>query len=363
MGGRRTLAILGLLVFSQVCFAETFVVPDDFVTVQSAIDGANSGDLILVRPGIYTENLDFSGKEIHLRSLEGPTITILDGDQAGSVVQFTSGEEEGAILEGFTLRNGNAGFSGGGGIRISGGSSPVIRGNTIENCRASNGCGIAVFFSSPRIEGNTIRNNLRSGGSGGTGGGGILLQGAGSPQILDNLIEGNDMGGSASGGGLSLFAAGTPTIRRNRIVGNTSARSGGGLCLVNISDATIEDNLITENSPIGIEWLVPSGARGPVLRRNTIVNNLDAGDGASIPGGVGLGGNPRWLDGDLDGTLTVDMGAYEFNHVHLEITGDATPGGYAHPLLDGNRRSSDAGGSRSHSRRTDLLAVRHPLFQ
>lgn len=40
-----------------------------------------------------------------------------------------------------------------------------------------------------------------------------------------------------------------------------------------------------------------------------------------------LGGNPRFLDGLLDGTMRLDMGAHEFDNVHLEVTGNATPGG------------------------------------
>ena len=45
------------------------------------------------------------------------------------------------------------------------------------------------------------------------------------------------------------------------------------------------------------------------------------------PAGLDLYGNPRFLDGDLDSVMRVDMGAHEFSNVQLAITGSATPGG------------------------------------
>ena len=54
---------------------------------------------------------------------------------------------------------------------------------------------------------------------------------------------------------------------------------------------------------------------------------VDAGNPALAPTGSDLNGNPRLLDGNLDRAMVLDMGAYEFNNVHLSVTGDATPGG------------------------------------
>lgn len=81
-----------------------------------------------------------------------------------------------------------------------------------------------------------------------------------------------------------MFAAGTPTIRGNTIKGNTGAVEGGGISMVNFSDALIVQNLIIENQSSeggGVFWLVGSGLRGPLLISNTIANN-DARQGSGV---------------------------------------------------------------------------------
>ena len=49
---------------------------------------------------------------------------------------------------------------------------------------------------------------------------------------------------------------------------------------------------------------------------------IDAGDPLDAPRGVDFGGNLRWLDGRLDGTQRVDMGAFEFSNVRLFVIGE-----------------------------------------
>ncbi len=242
--------------------------------IQGLIDAASNGDTIIVAPGVYIGNINFGGKAITVKSDQGPTVTIIDGAGLDSVVTFNSGEGNTSVLDGFTIQNGSA--SEGGGISVQS-SSPTIINNIIADNTACAGAGIGLGFASPVIQGNIIRNNSKGGCSGGIGGGGVSIRGASSPQILDNDISGNS---SSDGGGLSLFAAGTPTIRNNVISGN----SGGAIDMVNASDALIVQNVISGNSSPtcgGISWLVPSGARGPRLVNNTIVDN-DGAQGSGI---------------------------------------------------------------------------------
>src|SRR5215470_5389855 len=109
----------------------TFRVPSDRPTIQSAINDAIGGDRVLVAPGTYSENIDFSGKAITVTSESGPQDTIIDAGNADSVVSFTSGEGRDSVLNGFTLKNGRPPSTRspeGGGIRIQG-SSPTITNN------------------------------------------------------------------------------------------------------------------------------------------------------------------------------------------------------------------------------------------
>ena len=55
---------LGILVLAGTTEGATYYVPDNYATIQAAINASANGDVIIVRPGTYMENLDFSGKEV-----------------------------------------------------------------------------------------------------------------------------------------------------------------------------------------------------------------------------------------------------------------------------------------------------------
>ena len=150
-------ALLAGVSFAAAADAATIRVPADAATIQQAIDASAAGDTVLVSPGIYAENLTFRGKAIRVVSEQGPAVTIIDGNRAGSVVTFASGETRNAVLEGFTVRNGANTFSGGG-VLIQN-SAPSIIGNSIVGNGACSGAGIYSYFSSPLIKGNTISRN------------------------------------------------------------------------------------------------------------------------------------------------------------------------------------------------------------
>jgi Right handed beta helix region/Fibronectin type III domain len=276
------LIMLAVLLSAELASAQAVInVPGDSPTIQGAIDVANPGDTVLVAPGTYFENLNFGGKAITVESTQGPLATIIDGNQAGSVVTFVSGEGPSSVLRGFTLQRGLASFDGGGMNILS--SSPTVVGNIITDNRAcSGGAGISARFSSARIEGNLITNNSGSFCSG-ISGGGIMVGGVGQVQIIDNVITGNSAA-SGFGGGIDLFAAGAPTIRGNVIRANTAAL-GGGIYIVNQSDASIVQNIINGNHAGqggGIYWVIPSGVRGPLLVNNTVASNQADTQGSGI---------------------------------------------------------------------------------
>jgi len=133
------------------------LVPQDYTTIQSAINSSNiNGDTIMVSPGSYIENIDYSGKNIYLTSeyiftMQDSTIqqTIIDGNQNGSVVMISNYETDATVLNGFTITNGS-GFS-------------------IGSSNSSSGGGIYIYNSNPQIKNCIIRNNFCYGSSGGGG--------------------------------------------------------------------------------------------------------------------------------------------------------------------------------------------------
>ena len=172
-------------------------VPDDQPTIQVAIEAAWEGALILVAPGIYRENINFYGKDITVKSIEGPVKSIIDGDRSGSAVTFANGETEEAVLDGFTIKNGSgtfitlpylgAGFYSGGGIFCEN-STPTITNCMITNNYAYLGGGFYLRDSSPSLTNCMIVRNWAVGFI--HGGGGLYLEGS-SPTITHCTISGN----------------------------------------------------------------------------------------------------------------------------------------------------------------------------
>jgi len=114
--------ILNLVFFlavSAVATAQIRHVPDEYPTIQAAIDAAEARDTVLVAQGTYYENIHFHGKNISLTStnpedLNVVAATVIDGSNAGSVVTFAGTETSDCLLTGFTITNGHSSIIGGG---------------------------------------------------------------------------------------------------------------------------------------------------------------------------------------------------------------------------------------------------------
>ena len=150
----------------------------DFNNIQSAINDSNDGDTIIVADGIYTgdgnRDISFLGKEITLRSENGPEKCIIDCNGTETEPHrgfyFHNGEDSNSILEGFTITNGNKGY----------------------------GAGIRCSSVSPKISNCVIINNTAEGSS---GGGICCIKGYGV--TVDNCIISENS--AHSGGGLASF--------------------------------------------------------------------------------------------------------------------------------------------------------------
>lgn len=249
--------------------------------IQRAIDGAASGETILVEAGTYGA-IDFGGKDVEVRSLAGPGETVIDAGGAGTAVTFDGGETRSAVLNGFTVTGGwNA--SSGAGIHVAF-SSPTIVGNIIEGNVGCSGVGLRSYFGSPRIEDNVIRGNSSAPtGYSGCRGGGVYIGGASDAELVGNEIYGNHA--DAAGGGVELNASGNPLVARNVISGNDASR-GGGLESLNANHGRFEQNVIRGNHARveggALSWTGPSSDHGFSFVNNTVVANTSDGtaDGA-----------------------------------------------------------------------------------
>jgi hypothetical protein len=245
-------------------------VPDQYGTIQEAIDAAFPADTVLVAAGTYNENILMKNEVIVQGA--GAVVTTIhgDGNPDGVVVAGVTVTGS-AKLDGFTITGG------GRGIGISG--SPVISNNIIRGNAALEwgGGGIAIWAGSPRITNNVIKENVSL--STWSGGGGILVHGA--SLISGNIITGNES--LNSGGGIYTAFGDTSTITNNIITENI-APIGGGLYGA-FSDALITGNLISDNTASETGGGITSGGWSAYGSRNIIEGNVITGNHAGLDGG------------------------------------------------------------------------------
>ncbi|MFZ4722392.1 MAG: thrombospondin type 3 repeat-containing protein [Phycisphaerales bacterium] len=139
----RTLCLIAVMASATTAWAVDRVVPDQYASIQAAIDASTNGDTVLVRRGNYSGRVDLRGRRITLKGEDGPGATIIDAQgQSGVVVNCDEGETNQTIIDGFTIRNGLDS-----GLYVSG-ASPVIRNCWFVNNQASRGGGAHIRASS-----------------------------------------------------------------------------------------------------------------------------------------------------------------------------------------------------------------------
>ncbi len=221
-GGGQVDSMGSAYVYTNFMLPTTINVPGDYSTIQGAIDAAVDGDNVLVQPGTYHENINFNGKSILVISSDGADATIIDGNQSGSVVTFTSGEGENSRLEGFTITNGSGNNdTEGGGIYCTESSPSIVNCQIIGNSVTSSGGGIYLSASSPKIDRCIVSGNTSAASSGG-----LRLDNSSSPVITDCVVTGNS---AQHGGGMSIYSGSSPWLINCTFSGNYASIQGGGL--------------------------------------------------------------------------------------------------------------------------------------
>ena len=265
-----------------------------------------SGCTVHVSAGTYDETIVLGATHAGLTLLgDGPGKTIIDRNQADRCLKM-NGMTSGTI-SGFTFTRGRSYL--GGAISCSY-SSPTIAGNEIKASTAYRGGGIWIeYTSSPVIAQNTFLANNASWNSTAPRGGAIYCHGGASPAIVENVFIAN----GAIEGGAICAPEGIGCITGNTFVANTGA--GGAINLASVAAGfPITNNVIARNEASGsgycggglcISYSAPDGFIGPLIRNNTIVDNVANAAG----GGVYLDGSPFVLTNNVLRGNTAPAGA------------------------------------------------------
>lgn len=243
-------------------------VPTDYPTIQSAVDAAGPGDLILIAPGTYREEVAITTEDLVIRG-EDRNTTVIDGEQVRSNgILITA---DGVAVENLTVINpvGNGVFWTG----VTG-----YRGSYLTTIYAGN-YGIYAFDSSDGL----IEYSL---GSGAPDSGFYVGQCDPCNAIVTDVIaEYNGMGYSGTNASTELY-----------LINSVWRHNGAGLVpntldgeeLAPFHDITIVGNLIHDNSRTDVPFknatwpsfgngIIMAGGNTSVVERNRIVNHLGNG--------------------------------------------------------------------------------------
>ncbi|UCE37258.1 MAG: right-handed parallel beta-helix repeat-containing protein [Thermoplasmata archaeon] len=258
--------------FSPSYGSATIYVPNDYPTIQDAINASKDGDTVYVFSGTYYENVVVN-KTIDLIGEDKET-TIIDGEWSGVVINvsanwvnitgFTITRSEGEYkcagiklynVHNCRLVNNNVTSNGARGIYLYYSSFINIISNTITS---NYGDGIYLYFSDENnIIGNNVSDNRFSSG--------IILHNSSNNAIENNIVSNNE------GFGIYLYQSSL-----NNIINNTcNSNSYHGISLGGSSSNMIANNTCSNNSEIGID--INNFSPDNNIIDNTVTSNLRDG--------------------------------------------------------------------------------------
>ena len=313
----------GKIGYATTWVLDTIFVPNDYSTIQAAIDAASNGAVVLVDEGTYLENINFRGKAITVTSkyiVDGDEThiqnTIIDGSNpayadSGSVVTFNSGEDSNSVICGFIITGGSGtiGYNGyygtwdksGGGIIATGGcriSHNIITQNEITRTTNSNGYGGGISCGpSTIIENNIISNNTITCELSQAAAGGVLMAGSGTRMInnsiTDNTALSNASDWNSNGGGAGIvfgnvLISGNYIARNIALAPNCTAYPcyGGGFHAFETSESVLfYDNIVIDNLAQGNAGSYGGGINlsdgsNSIISNNVIARNISSMGGA-----------------------------------------------------------------------------------
>ncbi|MHC4942330.1 MAG: C13 family peptidase [Planctomycetota bacterium] len=189
---------------------KVWYVPDDFATIQAAIDAAEDKDTVRVAAGTYSEGINFLAKKITVESLEGPLNTVIDGTGNPFTVVMEGLGTVDSTLKGFTIQGGD-----------DAGISCAYDGPTIICCRIIDNGGPGTMII----------------------GGGVSCVTGGNAHLIDCLIAGNQ---ANSGGGVGADDNCYPSLVNCTVIDNVAV-SGGGIFNRLNAQTTVKNSIIWNN--------------------------------------------------------------------------------------------------------------------
>ena len=252
-----------------------FSVPDDYSTIADAVNDAVTGDHICVAAGTWGDPLVIT-QGITLEGWEGSAVTIIDVDDAGTVLKLESAPA-GTTVRGFTLRDGlylvdSSSEAYGAGLWVDA-SDAILEDIVIDSawCDGNTNChGVAAWFENDAsvVSGLTVTGTDAEAekGAASTYGGVIGLSGS-SATFDDVVLDGNTAEltkNSTSIQGGAIYLKNSPasfsgltiqdTVIFERATGTTNSTSYAGLIYiegvaaeffnVRISDTVVDADII-----------------------------------------------------------------------------------------------------------------------
>jgi len=260
-------------------------VPDDYATIQAAVDAATGATKINVKSGTYTEAVVVTKPGLVIGATGAVTLNggfyLTDAADNVTIRNFTIvpqgtalppswpfGGVEFAGIYAFGVTGGKAedntvtgGSSFEFGIYYENSTGCTIKGNSVSGTNF----GIVLKNSS----GNTIDENTVTG----TGGPGIQLyaDNSGSGTCDNNTISGNRSNSSTGSAGIDFLGTAGKILRKNVVKDNEVKGNYYGITLNGADRTTIgSDNVIMNNANYGI-WI--ASATNTTIKKNTVTNN------------------------------------------------------------------------------------------
>lgn len=363
--------------------SKTIVVPDDYPTIQEAIDNADEGSTIFVTKGTYQERVLEINKSIHLLgedmnetiiNLNPPlvnyTLIYLTMQVHSTAITINANDVE---LSGFTINMPTDGIMSLGGINASGNRIEIVGNKLARECSVQLNGELANFSGNSVIAGvniigdnKTITNNLLGGGLDAQGSLGriignvmgehVNLKNAAFNLILNNsfqrmymescnsnFIANNTLGSLV----LGFYGHGcfNNTVSNNKITGPDS----WGILMEQGSYNVFHDNLISNFTEGPSGYGVAFGGNEYVAENNTFYRNIFVNNECHVGANVEIEETSNIWDNGQEGN-------YWDDYVGKDINGDGI--GDVPYVVEGRKWDDQAGGIVSYVFGQD----NHPLM-